>query len=85
MTPEARRNLLLALCDFHRCPHTGRVIESQKGDDKALCNCGKPSPKMAAAGHREAPGTHIKAWLEPATVDEYIAQEEKRWASITSS
>ncbi len=76
-TNPARRALAEALADFYRCPTTGRIIDGMKGDDKVLCGCGKTNPRVAERGHREAPGVHIKAYLQTATVDEWIKQEEE--------
>jgi hypothetical protein len=77
-TAELRRKAIAAaLCDFFRCPTTGKVIDGLKGDDKVLCGCGETNPRVSGVGHREAPGVHIKAYLETATVDEWIAQHEK--------
>jgi hypothetical protein len=59
---------------LHRCPNSGLVIESMGSDDKAMCGCGKPNPKVPT----EIPGLHVKRFLASASVDEYIRQEEKR-------
>ena len=79
MTSEDRKSMLLLMAragtiSLHRCPNTGRVIESTGSDNKALCGCGKVNPKVPS----EHPGVHVKAFLVKATVDEYIRQEEKR-------
>ena len=60
--------------DLHRCPTTRRVLDSGKSDDKALCGCGQPNPRLVEMGHSEAPGTHLKRFLETASGTEYIAQ-----------
>lgn len=75
---RTRRAAIEALADFWRCPNSGRIIEGMKGDDKVLCNCRKTNPRVAAVGHREAPGVHIKAYLQPATIDEWTQQREER-------
>jgi hypothetical protein len=62
------------LFDLHRCPTTGRIIESDKSDDKALCHCGQTNPKVAATGCTESPNTHIKRFLTVATAEEYVAE-----------
>jgi hypothetical protein len=62
-TYAERRALAEALCDFFRCPTTGRVLDGPKHDDKVICGCGKTNPVVAARGHREAPGVHIKTYL----------------------
>lgn len=67
MTDEQRRACLEATADFFRCPHTGRVIEGMKHDDKVMCGCGKPNPRVPT----EAPHHHVKRFLERATVDQY--------------
>lgn len=79
-TYAERRALAESLCDFFRCPTTGRVLDGLKHDDKVICGCGKTNPVVAARGHREAPGVHIKTYLERATADEWIKQEEERRA-----
>lgn len=68
------------MSDFHRCPNTGRIIDSCKHDDKAICNCGETNPQLAINGTREAPGTHLKRFLATAPVEEYILQEQARRA-----
>jgi hypothetical protein len=65
-----KRALAQAMFDFHRCPNTGKVIESGKDDNKALCGCG-----IAENG---VVGLHYKPNLKSATVDDYMAQEEER-------
>lgn len=74
ITDAERRAVALKLCDFHRCPNTGLVIESIKHDDKALCGCGLPNPEVRG----ETCGTHLKAFLRRASVDDYMAQETER-------
>jgi len=67
---EAQKFFLQATVTLHKCPNAGVVIEAMRGDDKALCGCGKANPKCP----REAPGHHVVAFLEPATIEEYEAQ-----------
>jgi hypothetical protein len=72
--PELARKLLLlsVMADYWRCPNTGRVIDAAKHDDKALCGCGKPNPRVPT----EAPGLHIKSFLVEASVREFYDQEQ---------
>ncbi len=61
---------------FVRCPTTGRIMEVLKGDDKVMCGCGKSNPSFPAE-QTERTGTHFVARLIPATVDEFLDQEDK--------
>jgi len=54
-----------ALFDLHFCPTTGKIIESEKGDDKAICTC-----RTAQSG------THYKRFLRKASGSEYVAQRQ---------
>jgi hypothetical protein len=79
MTPDERRIFLdgmvrIGSIALHKCPNNGKIIESTGSDDKALCGCGKVNPKCPM----EHPGVHVKRFLTPATVTEYINQEEAR-------
>jgi len=93
MTPERRLLLirrLRATGEFFRCPGSGRIlIAGSSGDDKILCPCGEQSPgaeRMRRIKQRdtplEPPGTHIKAFLPDAAVEDYLDQEirEGRWS-----
>ena len=70
-----------ALCahlwgEFVKCPTTGRVLEVLRGDDKALCGCGRSNP--AHPGERtERTHTHVVRFCEAATGDEYLAQRDR--------
>ena len=69
--PERERERAQLLYEgFYRCPHTNRVLAGSPGDDKVLCGCQRPNP----VAPREAPGVHVKAYLKPATIDEYLRQ-----------
>ncbi len=68
---ERKRLLAEALLDFFRCPNSGRVIDGAKHDDKVLCGCGVPNPRVPT----EAPHHHVRRFLERATVDDWMAQE----------
>jgi len=76
----ARLALASALCDFHKCPYTERVIDSPKHDDKVLCGCRKTNPRVHAVGHSEAVSAssvhHIKRYLNTATAEEFEKQME---------
>ena len=65
---------------FFHCPTTGRILEQLPGDDKVMCNCGKSNPKVLQES-TEQTGVHIVKFLKPATVDEYLDQEEARHAT----
>jgi hypothetical protein len=67
MTPHQLR-IAAELLDFHRCPNTGRVLHSTKGDDKAFCRCG------------ETPPVHLKDHMVPATVEDFVEQE--LWSGV---
>lgn len=55
---------------FYRCPNNGRIIEALHNDDKALCGCQLPNPRVPT----EYPGCHIIRFLESVSVDDYIEQ-----------
>jgi len=74
---EPNRGLIEALCDLHRCPNSGKVVESPKHDDKVFCGCGKPM-RLPNGQLEGQPGLHIKRFMAIATVDEYLAQEHAR-------
>jgi hypothetical protein len=67
LTPHQLR-IAAELLDFHRCPNTGRVLHSTKGDDKAFCRCG------------ETPPVHLKDHMVPATVEDFVEQE--LWSGV---
>lgn len=62
--------LVRLMGDYYYCPNTGRVILGLKGDDKALCGCGRVNP----ACPQEHPGVHVVRFLKPATPEAYIEQ-----------
>lgn len=74
--------LVRATGEFWRCPHSGRILSSQKGsgDNKVLCGCGKTVGSIHPNGmpFDDASGTHFKRYLPKATADDYIRQEEAR-------
>jgi len=71
-----RRSLCLVLYDgFAKCPTTGRILELLKGDDKAICYCGKSNPKVPKERNEET-HTHLVRFLEPAMVDDFLSQEK---------
>jgi len=76
MTSSQRRIFLEAIAEFFRCPNTGKVIEGMPHDDKVICYCGRSNPKVQEAVQGVV--HHIKRFLEPASVDEYLAQEDGR-------
>jgi len=59
---------------FHRCPNTGVVLVTSFEDDKVLCRCGATNPSVP----REEPGVHVKNFLEPATIEEFLEQERSK-------
>lgn len=69
-----RRALALRLWGgFYRCPTTGAVLEQIPGDDKVICLCRTSNPLCPTEG-TERTGTHRIAYLQPATVDDYLAE-----------
>jgi hypothetical protein len=86
MLSSRQRRFLLATADFWFCPTTGKIILGLQWDDKVMCGCGKPNPKVARyESGRGMIGTyygfigcHIKAFLEAADVDAYEAQEGRK-------
>jgi hypothetical protein len=58
---------------FWKCPTTDRICEQSPGDDKVLCTCRRPNPRVPT----EYPGVHIVTFLEPATVDEWLDQQDR--------
>mgnify|MGYP001569452356 CR=1 FL=1 len=73
---EARRlNAHLMWAGFYRCPTTGRIIEAMSGDDKVLWRCQRSNPLVPAERTAQT-GTHIVRFLEAATVDEYLDQQD---------
>jgi len=79
ITASEQASTLLGLSsDLHRCPNNGRILFSNEGDDKVLCICGHSNPKVRGMGStREEPqGLHYKELLEPATLTDFVAQEQ---------
>ncbi len=74
MTDTMMRVAADRLYTFHRCPNTGEVLVATAGDDKAICKCGRSNPLLP----NEHPGVHVKKFLQPSTVDEFMDQERKR-------
>lgn len=72
---RARHAAQTMYAGFYRCPTTGRVIEALHGDDKAICGCGHSNPALPAE-NTERTGTHVVRFLTPATVDDYIDQQQ---------
>ena len=58
---------------FFFCPNTGRVIDTARGDDKALCECGRSNPRVPTEA-TERTGTHIVRFLQPATLNDWREQ-----------
>lgn len=52
--------------DFHKCPRTGRVLESRKDAKTVACSCGGTDPRPNKR--------HDKSKLKTATVEEYKKQ-----------
>jgi hypothetical protein len=75
LTPHHLR-IAAELLDFHRCPNTGRVLHSTKGDDKAFCRCGQPNPHLP----NETLHAHFKEFMAKATVDDFVEQE--LWSGV---
>jgi hypothetical protein len=78
MTPHHLR-IAAELLDFHRCPNTGRVLHSTKGDDKAFCRCGQPNPHLP----NETLHAHFKEFMARATVEDFVEQE--LWSGVEFS
>ena len=73
---ETRKlNALLMWAGFYRCPTTGRIVEAMTGDDKVLCRCGQSNPRVPQERTAQT-GTHIVRFLDAATVDEYLDQQD---------
>jgi hypothetical protein len=62
------------------------VIDGMDHDDKVMCGCRRPNPKLPIPHHggsyehgheNGGPICHIKKFLEPATVDEFLAQKDR--------
>jgi len=78
MTRTEKIAFVLATSDLFRCPNSGLVIDGAPGDDKVACACGKANPKTP---YREAAAGvvhHVKKYLERATAEEFVDQEDKR-------
>jgi hypothetical protein len=60
---------------FYRCPTTGRVITALKGDDKALCPCGRSNPRVPTEETART-GVHIVRFLTAVSVGAFIDQCE---------
>lgn len=63
--------LMAKLSDFYICPTTGKAVDSLRGDDKVLCNCGKSNPK-APWEETHKTGTHVVKFLEKSNVDQWV-------------
>jgi hypothetical protein len=61
---------------FYYCPTTRRILEGLPGDDKVLCGCRTSNPKVPAEA-TERTGTHIRRFLEPATPEAYVDQQDR--------
>ena len=80
-----RRAVYAAGNDFWFCSITGRVLCAYVNDNKGLCGCGQTTPAILNAspkadetgGIRGGMAHHVKKFLAPATVDDYVAQEER--------
>lgn len=86
-TPEeiARRRTIYSLgSDYWKCPITRRILQGSDHDDKALCGCGQTNPAVLLRSPKfdETGGIlggmahHIKRFLAPATVDEFLDQRD---------
>lgn len=62
---------------FYKCPTTGRIIEGLRGDDKVLCACRRSNPRVPQE-RTEQTGVHIVRFLDLATAEDYVDQEERR-------
>lgn len=87
MERESRMLLEQMPVSFFRCPNSTRVLMGADGDDKVMCCCGKTNPKVTAvnATHSEVDPVgghahHIKRFMAPATVDEYLAARARNEA-----
>jgi len=61
---------------FVKCPNTGKIHPVMRGDDKILCGCWKSNPRHPREG-TERTNTHLVAFCDKATVNEFIEQESK--------
>jgi hypothetical protein len=71
-------NLELAamMCDFFRCPNTGKVIDAMKGDDKVICGCGCSNPAAPREDTANGIAHHYRRFLKTATAAEFAAQRK---------
>lgn len=83
---ERRRMLHEITGDFWKCPNSGRILEGMKGDDKVMCGCARQNPKLPIPHHggtyehgheNGGPICHIKKFLDPSTVDDFLTQEDR--------
>ena len=76
-----RRVFLQVALKFHLCPNSGRVIAGGRNDNKTICGCGLSNLRIPG-NHKDAVDPsgmvhHTRKWLETATVEEWIEQEER--------
>lgn len=81
-TRKRRREIYSIGSQYFRCPTNGRVIQGSDHDDKVLCVCGKTNPKLLEVSPKSIEvhklvTVHVKRWLSPATVDEYLEQKDR--------
>jgi len=75
-----------AFSDFWKCPTTGRVISSTKGDNKASCDCGVKNPaSMNCTEIVDGMTLHFKFALKPATAIEMAKQRDLDRATALKS
>jgi hypothetical protein len=80
-----RRKVYSIGSEYFRCPTSGRVIQGDNHDDKVLCGCGRTNPALLVASPKsnevhERVTVHVKRFLTPATVDEYLEQKDREQA-----
>lgn len=81
---ERKRAVYGGGSDFWLCPISGRVIRGNPHDNKVLCGCGRTNPAVLVntpkadetGGVPGGPAHHFKSFLKPATVDDFIDQQD---------
>lgn len=65
MSRYFNKRLAMSLSEYVKCPTTGRTLDSNKGDDKVLCNC----PDAQSRG-----GTHLVSKCAASTVEQFMVE-----------
>lgn len=82
--PKLDKAVLALFYDgFVRCPNTGVILEILRGDDKVCCPCGKSNPRFPQE-NAEQTYTHLWRKCDPASAEEFIAQEQRMFEAEDS-